>query len=778
MIGGFIVQGSASKEVVIRAIGPSLSAFGVANALANPKLEIHDGTGALIASNDNWQMTQIGGIITSDQVAGIEVSQLAPTQAKESAIIATLQPGSYTAIVSGANDTTGVALVEAYDVSTGQSPSLLGNLSTRCLVETGDNVMIGGFIVQGSAPKEVVVRAIGPSLSAFGVANALANPKLEIHDGTGALIASNDNWQVTQIGGIIASNQVDSIGASQLAPTQANESAIVATLPPGNYTAVVSGVNSTTGVALVEVYDLDLQITSMAETAPVALTPLSVSANGIDPNMPVNVRFYNDSGFDVTNQAVRVEGGTVIVGVPVYFDLNSNTETSGTVSMTISQGSHLSPPVTINIQDVPGLATYGTQLGQISHSVLIYEAQVLARRLNELQAFQVLPGNTVDTYAAQATLKTHLDAVIAARSDVDRVMADNSLVIYTGSLPDGTPVQFDQNALEMMDRMNALFLLQTLGPVTPGTKAPLKMAELAQSQPLASSTITAILEYMETQAAVNSIQASALNLTNAKGWSDVVGAVASGISGTAALLPKGVITESSQWMLGAGAALISDADIVTGALLDDGFYIYGAVTNDQNLMNTALEDMNAVPTATLVKAALDLTATLFGGPEAVAALQKLSTVYEFANSFYELGDAAWETAEKLYEPIDAEFPSPFPDDTQGIAMIEGVANISYTTGTAAPLSGIDLCCLGGTDIAGIADPGGNFSVFVPLGVSGTDYSNMSVEAYDPLTNTILSAETVDLTGLNTAQPVAVPDLFGTCDDTDAGDPDGDDPDCD
>src|SRR5204863_68695 len=155
---------------------------------------------------------------------------------------------------------------------------LLANISTRCLVQTGNNVMIGGFIVQGSVPKNVIIRAIGPSLSGSGISNPLADPKLELHDGTGALIATNDNWQTTQIGGIITSDQVSAIQGSQLAPTQASESAIVATLQPGNYTAIVSGVNNTTGVGLVEVYDLDLQITSVAETAPVALTPLSVSA--------------------------------------------------------------------------------------------------------------------------------------------------------------------------------------------------------------------------------------------------------------------------------------------------------------------------------------------------------------------------------------------------------------------------------------------------------------------------------------------------------------------
>ena len=256
VIGGFIVQGAEPKRVVIRAIGPELTQYGVPNALANPTLELHDSTGALIASNDNWVATIIGGIITSDQVAAIRASGYAPGDRRESAMIVNLPPGSYTAIVRGVNNTTGVALAEVYDLSPAPN-STLGNISTRAFVQTGDNVMIGGVMVQGTQPRRVIVRAIGPELTQYGVPNPLADPTLEMHDSTGALIASNDNWQHTIIGGIITSDQVAAIRASGHAPTDPSESAIIATLPPGNYTAIVRGVNNTTGVALVEVYDLD-----------------------------------------------------------------------------------------------------------------------------------------------------------------------------------------------------------------------------------------------------------------------------------------------------------------------------------------------------------------------------------------------------------------------------------------------------------------------------------------------------------------------------------------
>jgi hypothetical protein len=256
MIGGFIVQGTGPKRVIIRAIGPELTQYGISNVLANPRLELHNGTGALIANNDNWQTTILGGVITSNQVSAIQNSGHAPTATSESAIVANLPLGNYTAIVRGVSNTIGVALVEVYDLSPGPSSSL-GNISTRSFVQTGEHVMIGGFIVQGTGAKRVIIRAIGPELTQYGITNALANPRLELHNGIGALIATNDDWQTTILGGIITSNQVSDIQNSGHAPTAGSESAIIANLQPGNYTAIVQGVNNTTGVALVEAYDLD-----------------------------------------------------------------------------------------------------------------------------------------------------------------------------------------------------------------------------------------------------------------------------------------------------------------------------------------------------------------------------------------------------------------------------------------------------------------------------------------------------------------------------------------
>jgi matrixin len=241
LIGGFIVQGSQPAQLVVRCLAFSLASFGIPNALADSVIELHDANN-IIASNDDW--------FTSSDAETISSYHRDPPNSIESALLVTLNPGNYTAIVKSFSSaqqpaTTGVALFEVYDLR--RSGSRLGNVSTRGQVGTGDNILIGGLIVGGSAPKPVVVRALGPTLTQFGVTGVLADPYLELRDGNGNLVEANNDWE--------QSPEASTIMADGKAPLNAKESAMALTLSPGNYTALVSGVGGTTGTALVEVYD-------------------------------------------------------------------------------------------------------------------------------------------------------------------------------------------------------------------------------------------------------------------------------------------------------------------------------------------------------------------------------------------------------------------------------------------------------------------------------------------------------------------------------------------
>ncbi|MFL6528235.1 MAG: PQQ-dependent sugar dehydrogenase [Chthoniobacterales bacterium] len=240
LIGGFIVVGSAPKAMILRALGPSLTFNGqpIAGRMQNPTLELHDSTGKLIDSNDDWQ--------SSAQKQEFIDRDIAPPDSRESALFDSLQPGAYTAILRGANGDTGIGLVELFDVDQAASANP-ANISTRGFVQTDDNVMIGGFIIGGTGQKRVLVRAIGPSLTGQGVTGALQDPMLELHDKDGALLLSNDNWK---------SPQQAEIEATGIPPSDDRESAIVTNLGPSNYTAIVRGANNSTGVALVEVFQL------------------------------------------------------------------------------------------------------------------------------------------------------------------------------------------------------------------------------------------------------------------------------------------------------------------------------------------------------------------------------------------------------------------------------------------------------------------------------------------------------------------------------------------
>ena len=249
LIQGFIVQGpvGSTKKIIVRGLGPFLTQFGITDALANPTLEIRGPANELLGTNNNWGTTELGGIIVGDQAAEISGSGVAPAEDLESAIIAELAPGRYTAVVRGVGNTVGTGLVDAYDLSP-ESPARVVNFSTRGLVQAGDKLMIAGFIVQ-NADVKAAIRGIGPSLAAFGIGNPLPDPTLQLRNKDGAIVLENDNWETDPA-------QKQELQDYGLQPSHNLEAALITTIAPGQYTAQLRGKNQESGIGLVEVYFL------------------------------------------------------------------------------------------------------------------------------------------------------------------------------------------------------------------------------------------------------------------------------------------------------------------------------------------------------------------------------------------------------------------------------------------------------------------------------------------------------------------------------------------
>jgi hypothetical protein len=236
LIGGFIITGNVAKSVVLRGLGPSLAEAGLTGLLADPSLELFDSAGTLLQENDNWISPLPPNVVTAG---------LTPKFPSESLIATTLSPGSYTAVLQGAGGSSGVGLFELYDLD--PTRSRISNLSTRGQAISASQPMIGGFIIGDTQPTSILACALGPSLADDGVVGALPDPVLELRDSNGALIAENDNWR---------DEQEQQIIATTIPPPNDKESAIIATLAPGNYTALVHGAGTSSGIALVEVYNL------------------------------------------------------------------------------------------------------------------------------------------------------------------------------------------------------------------------------------------------------------------------------------------------------------------------------------------------------------------------------------------------------------------------------------------------------------------------------------------------------------------------------------------
>jgi hypothetical protein len=252
LITGFVVQGANPKQVLVRAVGPTLGGYGVPGTLVDPQVTLYNSANAEIAANNDWGTFADQAALATESAEVFAFALNAGS--KDAAMLVTLQPGSYTIHVAGADGGTGVVLAEVYDCETGQ-PCKLVNISSRGFVGTGDNVAIPGFIVAGNKAKQLLVRGVGPTLGNYGVPGTIVDPKITLYDANQAIVAENDNWTTyaDQAALTAASAQVFAFALN----AGSKDAAMLVTVPPGTYTAVVSGLNDGTGVALVEVYEVE-----------------------------------------------------------------------------------------------------------------------------------------------------------------------------------------------------------------------------------------------------------------------------------------------------------------------------------------------------------------------------------------------------------------------------------------------------------------------------------------------------------------------------------------
>jgi hypothetical protein len=349
MIGGFIVTGSAPKKVAIRGVGPSLANSGLSDVLADPTLELRGSDGALLIQNDNWQDDLA-------QAAQLTALGLGLQDSSESGIVVTLQPGAYTAIMAGKNQTSGIGLVEIYDADAAAA-SQLANISTRGFVQTGDNVMIGGFILgNGSGNADVAVRGIGPSLIQFGLSDVLADPTLELHDENGTILIVNDNWQDDPV-------SAAQLTAHGLAPHDALESGIFASLPPGAYTAIMAGKNGGTGIGLIEVYDISATGVPTPTPGTPSPTPTATATSTPSPT-PTAAPFIVTSTVDNGAGSLRDAIAAASDGDTIQFDpaLNGQAILLNSGELVIDKNITISGPG-------PDLLTLWTGFGESSFRI-------------------------------------------------------------------------------------------------------------------------------------------------------------------------------------------------------------------------------------------------------------------------------------------------------------------------------------------------------------------------------------------------------------------------
>ncbi len=527
-----------------------------------------------------------------------------------------------------------------------------------------------------------------------------------------------------------------------------------------------------------------------------ALTPLSISTKGLAPAAPLSVTFSNGAGYSVTVNPIRVApDGTVVVGVPIYLDPSSGKTGSAAVSLVLTQGSQTSAPLNINLQDIPQLSDYGTSLGVISRSFLNYQAIALGRQSGELRAMQASPLNSVDTTREQTNVSKLLSAAIKSRNDIDRVITNTSLAIPIGTLSNGTQVGFDQRSVTMMDRIIGMYLIsltsifQPNGAGTAGHGINLQAHDRSNDSrrrpKVTPAFIGSALKYITNGNSATGIAGSAVSAYRAESTRDEILAIAGGAATVVAV--GAALAGLPAYAAAAGAV---GAAI---ALVSVGNDLYHVASDISTVMNSSAgQPAIQMAYSDMTNQAVNVVVDSFGvALGAVSASSKLLALLTDTNQIALQSGSFIATVTQIFTQGSADQDHQTSDNAanqvantsvgpgQGFGVADGTVTVSNSQGPVlSGLTGIQLGQPPNTDASAIADPNGNYSIFVPLGSTTINYNNLTLQAIDPISGSTLSSTTVNLDDLNSAVPVNLPTLSGTCVDNDAASPDSDDPDCD
>jgi len=569
----------------------------------------------------------------------------------------------------------------------------------------------------------------------------------------------------------------------------------------GAYNVTVTTAGGTSAaVTFVISASQSLAITSLSTNSPVPLTPLYALTTGLNLNAPMMVEFSSNSGFSFTEQPISVgSDGTVVAATPLYLDPVTHSIGPGTVSVVLTQAGQSTAPMSIAIQDLPSVSSYGTKPGQISHAFLVYEAMLITRRINEFQAYQALPGNKVDTSKAQASLRTLLKAFLQARIDVDYVSLNQDLVIAAGSLSSGFPIQFDRNSLDIMDRIIGLHLTEWASAIASVTTSAQASSPMLVHRPVQRNVTTEAGGQKENAQAASGLASVITAITNganqislAKATSDYYAndatavtkslAVAGGLSSLYGLITVGA-SDAAKAAGDEYGALVSSVGLLDnlGMELGDLAFLVSASRHggDPAVVAEAWNDLQTnAHSATINTINTELSLTAFG-TDAGAFGSGVVNVLKSAGSQLALQSAALLTATYdcatasgggCLSSIDntalqtgSETTTLFNTDSQGFGIVTGNVQSSNSFGLVADQNEMQVSS-NGIVFNSLADESGDYQMFVPLQADTFHYASAELQVVDPTTQNTLniidptggnveSSEVIDLSGLTTQSPL-------------------------